>query len=404
MSETSDALLALREAIKSRAPITFSKDGAPAASLAGATHIHLSPSQAPLPRSTPTRWKKSGPGNETYTLDALYLVHQLQGASGGEYMKQAREHGMTVGMVSITERKAVLDYLEGRIETHPSIIQKDAGKGEGATAAGATTSPQKRRHYVPDAKDVQIVKRMRQNEVELEDRSTVLRGQKLNDFTNLRNTYAEKLKKLKDSSKSGAVVPTPAVGPGKFPSLPSQPKARVHGAPIILVSSSPTALITMYNVQRFLGESAFETSQEARAKAGNSRPPELIHIYRKVDVPSNDGTTAMRQATRRYAVYDNAEKIPPDGWDRVVCVLTTGQAWQFRPYKWSEPRTLFHHVKGMYVSWANDPPNTKITDWNVTEIKIDKHRRHVDKSTVAHFWRSLDSWMGMNKPALMRTQ
>ncbi|KAI4518664.1 hypothetical protein K525DRAFT_259308, partial [Schizophyllum commune Loenen D] len=333
MADASDPLLALREAIKSKSPITFSKDGASVPSLASATHIHLSPSLT-LPRSTPTRWKKTG--NETYTLDALYLVHQLQGASGGEYMKQARENGMTVGMVSITERKAVLDYLEGRIDDHPSIIHsKDAGKGEGSAAAGATTSPQKRRHYVPDAKDVQIVKRMRQNEVELEDRSTVLRGQKLNDFTNLRNVYAEKLKKLKDSSKTGAAVPAPAVG--------LEPKARVHGAPIILVSSSPTALITMYNVQRFLGEAVFETSQEARQKAGNSRPPELIHIYRKVDVPSNDGTTAMRQATRRYAVYDNAEKMPPDGWDRVVCVLTTGQAWQFRPYKWSEPRTLFHH-------------------------------------------------------------
>lgn len=28
--------------------------------------------------------------------------------------------------------------------------------------------------------------------------------------------------------------------------------------------------------------------------------------------------------------------------ERVICVLTTGQAWQFKPYKWSEPRELFH--------------------------------------------------------------
>lgn len=27
-------------------------------------------------------------------------------------------------------------------------------------------------------------------------------------------------------------------------------------------------------------------------------------------------------------------------------------------------------VKGMYVSWANDPPNPKIKDWNVTELKV----------------------------------
>lgn len=29
--------------------------------------------------------------------------------------------------------------------------------------------------------------------------------------------------------------------------------------------------------------------------------------------------------------------------DRVLCVLTTGQAWQFKPYKWQDPRTLFRH-------------------------------------------------------------
>lgn len=74
--------------------------------------------------------------------------------------------------------------------------------------------------------------------------------------------------------------------------------------------------------------------------------------------------------------------------DRVVCVMTTGQAWQFRPYKWPEPKQLFHHgvwrgrvasesclavlhlVKGVYVSWSNDPPNTKIKDWNVSEMRV----------------------------------
>ena len=29
--------------------------------------------------------------------------------------------------------------------------------------------------------------------------------------------------------------------------------------------------------------------------------------------------------------------------DRVVCVMTTGQEWQFRPYKWTEPKELFHN-------------------------------------------------------------
>jgi parafibromin len=33
--------------------------------------------------------------------------------------------------------------------------------------------------------------------------------------------------------------------------------------------------------------------------------------------------------------------------DRVVCVLTTGQAWQFKPYKWQDPKALFRHGKLM---------------------------------------------------------
>jgi parafibromin len=77
-------------------------------------------------------------------------------------------------------------------------------------------------------------------------------------------------------------------------------------------------------------------------------------------------------------------------------------------------------VKGIYVSWTNDPPNPKVKDWNVTELKvrhmfgfvkifagslctfqIDPHRRHVDKSTVAYFWKTLDTWTALHKPSLV---
>jgi len=36
-------------------------------------------------------------------------------------------------------------------------------------------------------------------------------------------------------------------------------------------------------------------------------------------------------------------------------------------------------------------------------IQIDPHRRHVDKSTVAYFWKTLDTWTAMHKPSLMTT-
>lgn len=31
--------------------------------------------------------------------------------------------------------------------------------------------------------------------------------------------------------------------------------------------------------------------------------------------------------------------------DRVLCVFTTGQAWQFKPYKWTDPKDLFRNGK-----------------------------------------------------------
>lgn len=50
----------------------------------------------------------------------------------------------------------------------------------------------------------------------------------------------------------------------------------------------------------------------------------------------------------RFYVVDGVEALSKfggidDAWDRVVCVMTTGQEWQFRPYKWQEPKELFHH-------------------------------------------------------------
>jgi hypothetical protein len=76
-----------------------------------------------------------------------------------------------------------------------------------------------------------VVKKIKQNEIELRDRNTVLRGTKPNvrrpvlslssvyrprlkfleqNFSSIRTVYAEKLKKLKDASKPGAAPPVSA--------------------------------------------------------------------------------------------------------------------------------------------------------------------------------------------------
>ena len=74
------------------------------------------------------------------------------------------------------------------------------------------------------------------------------------------------------------------------------------------------------------------------------RPEDLIPIYRKRTTIDPSGKETVTQA--KYFVVDSVEalsKFGTDAWERVVCVMTTGQAWQFRPYKWNEPRQLFHN-------------------------------------------------------------
>lgn len=124
MSSTSDPLTALRQAIKSKDPITYSKDDEAWPSLAAATHILISPGYS-FPKSTPTRYRKTDAKSDqdVYSLEAVYLAWLLRSAPGAEYMKQARENGLPIGsVVSVTERSKVVEWLEGKTQDNERIV------------------------------------------------------------------------------------------------------------------------------------------------------------------------------------------------------------------------------------------------------------------------------------------
>ena len=125
---TTDPLLALQQTIKSQIPITYSKDSEPSTSLLSATHLVLSPSLSIL-KSTPTRYRKPNTSSndpvsapqDFASIGAVYLAWNLRDAPGAEYMKLARESGLAVGFVSVTERKSLVEWLEGKLATHERI-------------------------------------------------------------------------------------------------------------------------------------------------------------------------------------------------------------------------------------------------------------------------------------------
>jgi parafibromin len=119
MSE--DALTALRNAIKSKTTIKLLKDGQEEPNFLAATDIRLSQSVT-LAKSTPSRLRKPGTDSDDpqakpddfIALGAVYLAWVLKSATAADYMKQLRENGVSLAFVPITDRKAVVEWLEGK--------------------------------------------------------------------------------------------------------------------------------------------------------------------------------------------------------------------------------------------------------------------------------------------------
>jgi parafibromin len=189
-SSEPDALLALRAAAQAAATILLQDaDGAPMPSLAGATHAALG-AGAPLPLGAPTRLRT--PAGGAYALAAAVLAWSARAAPAAEYMRLAREAGLAGAFVSVTERTRLVEWLSGAAETHDGIVPiaapsttppgsppREPGSLAALTADAPAPAPAKRR-YVPDADDAEVVKRIKQAEIELQDRNTVLRGTKPN--------------------------------------------------------------------------------------------------------------------------------------------------------------------------------------------------------------------------------
>lgn len=149
--------------------------------------------------------------------------------------------------------------------------------------------------------------------------------------------------------------------------------------PIILLSPSASALLTMANVKDFLERGTF--SSAPTTAAGES----IQTISRN----------SSRIGQLRFLVVDSVERFKPDYWERVVAVFTTGQSWQFRTYAngLNNPNLLFQKVKGFCLCFSGDPIPDNIKSWNVDVIQVDKVHRFRDRETVEGLWDSLEKWM-----------
>ncbi|CAZ85769.1 unnamed protein product [Tuber melanosporum] len=381
-----DPLSLLRLSISQSSPPSLSHTPNPppqGVSLASASYLIFH--SAAFPLWTKTRFHKSS--GESVDLRSIYFAWLHREDTIPDYITKAQNLGDgVVTNLAFLERLELVTWLEGGQEESDfikplasAVASASASADAHATSAvsgGGVVGAAAMGAQVTDPRLLEIYS----HERVLSNRNTFLRGVKPTDFSHVRKQAEDFITRLRNQKPSGNNPPpsTPATStPSKSPS-----KSRSRD-PIILLSPSASSLLTMANIKAFLENGSFIPSSQLPG------PHETIHQISRL-IPAIHPTAPVR-----FLVVDSIEKFKPDYWDRVVGVFTTGQAWQFRDYKWNNPVELFRQVRGFYVGWDGEAVPDQVRGWGagVKCLSIERNRRFRDREVCESIWDGIETGM-----------
>ncbi|BFZ62134.1 accessory factor associated with RNA polymerase II [Saitoella coloradoensis] len=379
-----DALEAIRKAIASGVTPTLLPEGAPVTS---ATEISLGPDTTFSLTATTRYRSKSG---EPFDLRAVWYAYLCKDLGTTEYIQGCSESD--IRNLNLFERKELVGYLDGSLDGNAvECLQDGSSKTEASANQDTTTAEASTASNNTAGSAVEPIPR--DHERVLTNHNLVLRGTKRIDFFTGIGDYTQALKKPKTSSTNGAAGGKPGSSSASA-SGTKQPVSR-NKQPIIIIPSSPSSLLTMHNIKRFLEEGVFVPPEEAAREKGGDRAPDHINVvHQGIRLKGRHGEERIK-----FLVVDSVEKFKPEYWDRVVAVFTTGQKWQFGSYRWTEPTPLFQNTQGLWVAYSNQPNDT-VKAWNVKQFRLDQNRRHGDRQVQQALWNTIEGWMiskGWNK-------
>jgi parafibromin len=167
--------------------------------------------------------------------------------------------------------------------------------------------------------------------------------------------------------------------------------------PVIVVPKGMTAPITLVNAHEFLCNGHF-VPRDVLIKQGLRGTTTFTRTVR------NNNTTGLLE----YEIMDNPKKLGPNPkeWERVVAVIALGQSWQFKdwPAPLNDPVVLFTKTFGFYVSMEGEKISEEVKGWAVTQARLNRDKRGLDKVAYATFWNRLDEWMAIHKSELLPQQ
>lgn len=150
---------------------------------------------------------------------------------------------------------------------------------------------------------------------------------------------------------------------------------------------------TKSNILYIMRETKLVPSSSSSTKPGSSSS----------STSTSTGSSRSNRPTR-FIFVDNPSNFQPDYWQRLVAVFTTGQAWQFKNYKWSHPPELFKHAVGIHVNMAGDTIPETIKEWgrgvvSFTIARWDEKKgvegagRWQDREVVQGIWSTIEARM-----------
>lgn len=218
----SDPLSLLREFTIAKKPITLvNATGSLVTELTDASHVVFKDESQTFTfsRTTPTNYRR-GATDEMYTLETLLFLLQRAHQSVAEYsLEGAQKH---IPIVSILDKRSVLDYLTGSTATSANIVQQSTETSK-RPRDDATDDQQddavKRRKSVsqpgrPD--DNEMVRLIISRERLARTTASILRGKK--SFANIQKIGASILLKSKSKDEKAPAKKSDQRQPGAPPS------------------------------------------------------------------------------------------------------------------------------------------------------------------------------------------
>lgn len=399
------------------------------------------PSAFIFDREAPTGYLSKRGTSTAYTIDSIMFVLDKRDDGYTDYLQAARQAG--IGLVSLADRKDLLEYVMGQSETSTYLDQEYPGTDYRTSFGYEPARQQEVSNVSPSTRETGQMPLGKEHGTGSKSRvsfdpaallQNATRTTRSENADSLRvypafqlheqflcsqdlmwtvDLAADTLKRRQSSTAKPSLRVQTTQNPGQSLSRSGtslleemqmslkKSKPVIHGPPIIILPSGYSALLSMYNARMFLGDEAkYVSAEEAR---GGTKDPVL---YLKSPLGTH----------HTYQFIDTVARLSTQDWQRVLGVVVSGEQWQFKD--WKVPRTMcaqdnspdpikiLLNIAGFYFHWDDDKDWARpkrqspakeveiLSTARLVPISISRTKRHADKATQLQFWRALDEAVG----------